>query len=157
MVHSAHPHVFVAVLTGVLVATTGCGGGDDLALSPLRPMPANPCATRGAVYTETFEELDGDCGPMAPDSIVVTDDGTVLSSMVCSGVTTAGCTATDSGCRWSSDAAEFSSTFTTVFAVDGMSAHGTATLHASRGNTSCDASYSIRLERVVSPAEPGRK
>src|SRR4051812_39275044 len=106
-------------LLAFLLAACGDDGG-----SKAVDYAANPCATRNATYVQAFFEQSGNCGPLPSQIVNINPDGTITSNtqISCAKVTQTGCTARNTGCKWSSDGFVFTMTFATTFEDDGSSA-----------------------------------
>ena len=135
---------------GLVLALSGCGGSDTGRSGP-SDAPANTCATKNASYLETLTELPGGtCGRGSLQSININADGAFTSSnpINCEHVSQTGCTATDTGCKFSSQGVDFAETIVTTFTEDGSSASGLLTLSSHHGNgESCASTYGVTLVR----------
>lgn len=135
-----------AGLVGLLMMACG---SDDPPKGPVN-FPANPCATRGSTYLQSSTEISGDCGPI-PDQIVnINPDGTITQDtpLTCDSVTQEGCTARDTGCKWTtSEGVSWAMTFETAFKADGSSATGIEMIRGSGNGQTCTSTYNVSMTR----------
>lgn len=110
---------------------------------------ANPCATKGATYVETFTQQSGNCGPIPSQVININPDSTVTTSVQisCAIQTQTGCKVQVTDCTWTSQGYMFTETGETTFAQDGSSATGIFSITGMGNGQSCSSSYSIEIVR----------
>ena len=134
----------VAVLAASLVS---CGGDPDPA--PEEAL-ANPCATPGATYFQTFTTISGDCGDIPAQIVNIGNDGTVPAAegVSCQKVEQDGCRAHNTGCSVTMDGCTTTATTDVTFADDGSSATGmeSVTIRCTDGS-SCSGTYEVAMER----------
>ncbi|HEY2516483.1 MAG TPA: hypothetical protein VGI39_36685 [Polyangiaceae bacterium] len=111
--------------------------------------PANPCATKGASYLETFTEQFGNCGPLAAQTIDVSATGTVTTpiKVTCASASLSGCAAHNSDCTFSNQGNDFTESFDVTFAADGSSATGSLTITGKGNAGMCTSTYKIVMVR----------
>ena len=114
---------------------------------------ANPCATPGANYLETFAALDGGtCGALATITIQVNADGTIAlqQGLSCASVTVTGCTTLETDCTFSDQGTGWTQTLSLTFASDGSSATGTFSATSTAmglGAMPCSGTYDVTAPR----------
>lgn len=130
----------------------GCGSSDstpkptDAADAPR----ANPCATPGATYLDTYETVSGTCGDIPANISNIGDDGTVpaAAGLTCSRVEQDGCRAHDTGCRLTQNGCTMNATTDVTFSDDGATATGLISLSISCSDgSSCSGTYQITSQR----------
>jgi hypothetical protein len=138
-------------LGGVLLSVAGCSSSSSPSSGNTSSSEiANPCATKGASYVESFvEQQGGTCGPISNVLVNVNSDGTITTStpITCAHVSQNGCTAQDTNCTFSSNGFDFTETFDVTFADDGSSAHGVVTISGSGKGQSCTSTYDVTFTR----------
>jgi hypothetical protein len=110
---------------------------------------ANPCATPGATYLESFTTVSGDCGDVPAQIINIGNDGTVpASGLTCQKLEQDGCRAHDTGCQSTVNGCTGKVTTDVTFADDGATASGllSMTVSCSDGST-CAGTYEVSAER----------
>jgi hypothetical protein len=135
------------VLLGICVGTVACSSTSGTGPGT---ETANPCATPGASYLESFvEQSGGTCGAIPSEVVNINPNGTLTTAtpITCAKVTQTGCTAQDTDCTFSSMGYNFTNTFDVTFASDGSSASGVATITGSGNNQSCASTYNISFVR----------
>jgi len=135
-------------LTPFLLLALACSSGEDDGPGTSQ---ANPCATPGATYVQSFTTVAGNCGDL-PDIIVnIGNEGTVTtdSPIACDKVEQDGCRAHNTGCRSRADnGCNLKSTFETEFEEDGSSASGIMTVVVScPDGSSCAGTYEYTFTR----------
>ncbi len=128
----------------------GTGGSAPTGGVPAGFEPANPCATPGATYLQSFELISGNC-PELPDVILnITEDGLVPDAvgLECQVRGQNGCRAQNSNCVFTDQGCEYTFTTDVTFAEDGSSAEGleTVTVICDDGS-SCAGTYRVEAER----------
>jgi len=117
---------------------------------PSNTLAANPCATPGASYLETFaEQPGGTCGTAPSQVLNVNTNGTVTSSVPvsCASTEQSGCTAHDADCAETTNGVTCMVTTDVTFASDGSSATGLETLSCSNASSSCVSTYTVSAAR----------
>jgi hypothetical protein len=106
----------------------------------------NPCATKGATYTNTFKQTSGtnSCGMQMSQEVSVSESGQVTSStygipITCGSSEVNGCISTNSDCTYSGGGMACSLFTDITFADGGASLTGTETLECG----DCQSTYSI--------------
>src|SRR5262249_46122489 len=111
---------------------------------------ANPCATPGATYLQTFTTVSGGCGDIPSGIVNIGNDGTVPGSngVVCERVEQDGCRAHDTNCRSSSNGCMLNETFDVSFASDGSSATGLISVQINcNDGSACSGTYRVSMTR----------
>jgi hypothetical protein len=146
------PTQIMARLFAVLAClTVACGGNDSSKQATNPPAPkANPCATPGATYLNTYTTVSGDCGDIASDITNIGDDGTVPAAMgvTCKSYEQDGCRAHNTGCSTTQGKCTLTATTDVTFSDDGSTASGlfSAAIVCTDGS-SCSGTYQIMSVR----------
>lgn len=128
-------------LCSILLMVGGCSSSsDNLSITVL----ANPCATKGATYLESFsEEPGGTCGAISDQIVNIGQDGTLTQSVSCKRITQTGCTAQDTGCSFTSDGLTCTVNTDITFAEDGSSSSGLESTNCQSSTYSCSSTYQV--------------
>lgn len=119
-----------------------------------KQVDASECVTRGAVYYVEYFELDGDCGPLPDNTIVVPRDGKLTVSADCDDRGwSEGCSVfVDRTCRDETPSgADFVLTVTgqVGWADDGSGAVGVETIKmVAEDGSSCLSTYRVEFTRI---------
>lgn len=136
---------YVLPILGVLGLSAACSSSGT-ATSPPEP---NTCATKGATYTERFDQQEGTCGDQMSQTVSVSATGVVTSAaygvaISCGSSVTNGCTSTNTNCSYVAGNTSCTLYAELKFASDGSSLTGTETLECSSGpGSDCTAMYTI--------------
>lgn len=139
----------VGGLVAVCVACSSSGGNGATSSGSTSALKANPCATKGATYLETFTEQSGNCGMLTSQVVNINPDGTITTTVQisCAMQTQAGCKTQATDCTWSANGYSYNETLESTFAQDGSSATGIATVTAMGKGQSCSSTYNITITR----------
>ncbi len=132
-----------------LPAVVACGSTTSSGTSGPQQEMANPCATRGATYLESFVQVSGTCGAIPSEIINISSNGTITttSAVTCASVSQTGCTAQDSDCTSTANGYSITATTDVTFASDGSSATGLETVSMTGNGTSCTSTYDVTATR----------
>lgn len=111
---------------------------------------ANPCATPGASYLESFVEMaGGTCGPLSNAIVNISSSGTITTEtpLTCGSTMQTGCTAQDTDCSFATNGTTCSVTTDVTYASDGSGAMGLETLTCTMGTAGCTSTYQVTATR----------
>jgi hypothetical protein len=140
-------HVLIAISFALFVIA--CGDSDS---AGPKPVPANPCATRGATYLVNFlENVGGTCGQLSEQIMYITQDGQVGgtndSTFACDQTTVDNCTIQNTGCAVTMNDVTCHLNSNVTFTLDGSAAAGYESLWCSSYASSCASTYRVLAAR----------